>query len=376
MPVVMVNELTRNEYRLLIEHSPVLVWRAARTAKCDYFNDTWLAFTGRTFEQEFGDGWTEGVHPDDLERSVQYYLEHFARRQAFEMEYRLRRHDGIYRWILDRGAPYYDDHGSFAGFLGSCVDIDDRRRAQAERDEQLAEAHAFDEWILAIVSHDIRNPLGAIALAARVLEQTDNLAMVQRSAARILRGADRIQHIVADLLDLSRERRGGYLPLRCRETDLVAVCGEVVEELAGTAPDRAFDLHCAGDAHGRWDVHRLTQAVSNLVANAIQHSAAGTPITIAIEERGAEIYVAVHNDGQIAPTLLPALFDAFQLGGERRKRGQGLGLGLFITKAIAHAHCGSIHVTSTENGGTTFCMVLPRDRPEPCVRAPTSAREP
>ncbi len=363
----MLNELTRNEYRLLIEHSPILIWRAALNAKCDYFNDTWLAFTGRTLEQEFGDGWTEGVHPDDFDRCVQYYLEHFARREAFEMEYRLRRHDGVYRWIFDRGTPYYDDHGNFAGFIGSCVDIDDRRRAQAERErlgeERLAEAHAFEKWILAIVSHDIRNPLGAIALGAHALVEADNLTTVQRRAERILRGVDRIPHLVADLLDLSRDRQGGSLPLRYRETDLVAICREVVEELAGTAPDRVFDLHCAGDARGRWDVHRLTQAISNLVANAIQHSAPGTPITLTIEERGAEIQLSIHNHGQIPPALLPALFDAFQVGNEAG-RSPGLGLGLFITKAIAHAHRGTIHVTSTKDGGTTFCIVLPRNRLE------------
>jgi len=92
--------LTATEYRLLVEHSPVMVWRSGLDAKCDYFNETWLAFTGRTLEQEMGDGWAEGVHPDDFERCVSLYLDHFRRHEAFEMEYRLRRHDGVYRWIF------------------------------------------------------------------------------------------------------------------------------------------------------------------------------------------------------------------------------------------------------------------------------------
>ena len=121
---------TAAEYRLLVQNSPVMIWRAGLDARCDYFNQTWLALTGRTLEQEMGDGWAEGVHPDDLERCVEFYLDHFHRREAFEMEYRLLRHDGVYRWIFDRGVPFTDDAGGFAGFIGSCVDVDERRRAQ------------------------------------------------------------------------------------------------------------------------------------------------------------------------------------------------------------------------------------------------------
>ena len=97
-------KLSGSEYRLLVEHSPVMSWRSGLDAKCNYFNLTWLEFSGRTLEQELGDGWAEGVHPDDVEHCVSYYLDHFARREPFEMEYRLRRHDGEYRELFDRAA--------------------------------------------------------------------------------------------------------------------------------------------------------------------------------------------------------------------------------------------------------------------------------
>ena len=126
----MSSALSAAEYRLLVEHSPVMIWRSGVDAKCDYFNEIWLAFTGRTLQQEMGDGWAEGVHPDDLDRCAAHYLDHFKRCEAFEMEYRLRRRDGVYRWIFDRGVPFTDEAGNFAGFIGSCVDVDERRRAQ------------------------------------------------------------------------------------------------------------------------------------------------------------------------------------------------------------------------------------------------------
>src|SRR3979409_1240901 len=104
-------QLSAIEYRLLVENSPVMIWRAGLNAECNYFNDTWLAFTGRPLEREIGNGWAEGVHPCELECCVAYYLDHFAGRESFEMEYRLRRHDGVFRWIFDLGTPFDDDSG-------------------------------------------------------------------------------------------------------------------------------------------------------------------------------------------------------------------------------------------------------------------------
>lgn len=130
-------ELSREEYKLLVEKAPIMVWRAALNMECDYFNEIWLAFTGRTMEQEKGNGWAEGVHPEDFDRCLKIYTEHFAKRQVFEMEYRLRRYDGVYRWIFDRGVPYTDAAGVFKGYIGSCIDVTERKEAQEAELKQL-----------------------------------------------------------------------------------------------------------------------------------------------------------------------------------------------------------------------------------------------
>lgn len=122
--------LTMPEYSALVEQAPILIWRANTDALCDYFNDRWLSFRGRTMDQEYGNGWTEGVHPDDFDRCLKIYSDNFAIRKPFEMEYRLIRYDGLYRWIFDRGVPFYDDNDIFAGFIGSCIDVTERVDAQ------------------------------------------------------------------------------------------------------------------------------------------------------------------------------------------------------------------------------------------------------
>jgi PAS domain S-box-containing protein len=356
---------TATEYRLLVQHSPVMIWRAGLDAKCDYFNETWLSFTGRTMEQEMGDGWAEGVHPEDFERCVAHYLDHFHRREPFEMEYRLRRHDGEFRWIFDRGVPFTDDSGAFAGFIGSCVDVDERRRAQEATQlhnaEQLALARDFEKWILAIVSHDIRNPLGNILLAAHNLRHhSEPGTPVSKNAEVVMRGVKRIEHIVGDLLDLSREREGRGISVEPRPADLGKICREIIGELEGLARGREIRFDCDADGSGVWDEQRVMQAISNLASNAVKHGAPGSPVRVKLTGDEREVAVEVRNEGAIPAELLPRIVEPFRSGRHHGSRGDGLGLGLFIASAIARAHGGDLEVESS-GGETMFRLVLPRE---------------
>ena len=364
---------TPTEYRLLVQHSPVMIWRAGLDAKCDYFNETWLDFTGRTLAQEMGDGWAEGVHPDDFDRCVRHYLEHFHRREAFEMEYRLRRHDGEFRWIFDRGVPFTDDSGAFAGFIGSCVDVDERRRAQQAQathsEEQLALARDFEKWILAIVSHDIRNPLGNMLFAAHGLQHfSEPGTPVRKNADVIIRGVKRIEQIVGDLLDLSREREGKGITVTPKAADLDVMCREIIDELKSIARDREIVFDCDVDGRGVWDESRIMQAISNLASNAVQHGTPGSPVSVRVTGDEKQVAIEVHNEGAIPGELLPRIFEPFRSGQHHGSRGEGLGLGLFIAKAIARAHGGGLQVDSS-GGATKFRLVLPREAPASNVTA-------
>jgi PAS domain S-box-containing protein len=124
--------LSPTDYRTVVEQAPIMIWRCDQNAKCDYFNQRWVLFTGRALADELGDGWLHGVHPDDRDRCMATFLEAFQRREVFEMEYRLRRYDGEYRWVLDSGGPLMSNAGEFTGYVGSAVDITDRVQARAE----------------------------------------------------------------------------------------------------------------------------------------------------------------------------------------------------------------------------------------------------
>ncbi|HLS86766.1 MAG TPA: PAS domain-containing protein [Burkholderiales bacterium] len=206
--------------RLMEDAVPAMVWSARPDMSCDYLSRAWLEFTGCTPEQALGDGWSRGVHPEDLARWLDACVRAFDAREPFHIEYRLRRHDGEYRWVQDRGVPRFSPDGVFLGFVGSCVDVHERKRCEhelaraLERERKLRiateEASRIKDGFLASVLQDLQAPVQAIATWARHLraqawptsEAADALEAIERNA----RAQDRI---IADLLDLSRVAAGG-----------------------------------------------------------------------------------------------------------------------------------------------------------------------
>ena len=247
-------------------------------------------------------------------------------------------------------------------------DLGEVRRFNEAIDEALAvslsrftiQTDRFRDQFIGILSHDLRTPLGAITTGAALLAlPEDNPARRARAASRILHSAQRMERMIADLLDLTRARLGGTIPLTRRHSDLQQICEEVMTETGQAHRGVVVRLETSGNLEGDWDADRLAQAISNLLGNAIHHGS-GTGVTLTAREEGLEVTLAVHNGGPPIPAnVLPLIFEPLARGDSGKGR-QRIGLGLFIARAIVSAHGGTIHVTSSAQAGTTFTMTLPK----------------
>jgi PAS domain S-box-containing protein len=358
---------TESRFQIMADVAPVLLWMAGPDALCTFFNQTWLDFTGRTLEEEWGVGWAEGVHFEDFQRCVDTYMAAFAERRTFEMEYRLRRADGQFRWVLDRGTPRWERDGRFAGYIGSCVDITDRKDLELD----LVRAVTLRDEFLSIASHELRTPLTALRL------QLDSVArsLARRPAEHLASGrlaastsdaqtqVGRLTSLVERLLDISRFAEG-RLELEPEELDLVSVVRGVVEVMREPARVAGCELRFSGPTAlgGRWDRLRLEQLVTNLVGNATKFGAR-KPIDVAVtpgtngHSGTALVTVTDHGIG-IEPEYQRRIFGRFERAVSTRNFG-GLGLGLWVAKQIVEAHAGTISVESAPGEGATFTVVLP-----------------
>jgi signal transduction histidine kinase len=231
----------------------------------------------------------------------------------------------------------------------------------------------YRDQFLAVLGHDLRNPLGAIITSASLLIKTGEPdERHSRAAAGILHSAMRMSRMVNDLLDLTRSRLGAGIPVEPAPMDLEVVCRQALAELEAFHPDRELRFEPSGDLHGAWDSDRLAQVVSNLAANALQHGGEATPVLISARAQGEQVVLAVHNEGApIPPEAMGTIFEPMVRAKESTpaQPSASLGLGLYIVREIVAAHQGAITVTSSAEQGTTFTVRLPR-RPPPRAKSP------
>jgi PAS domain S-box-containing protein len=364
-----------DRFHLMADHAPVKVWVCSPDKLRTWFNRRWLVFTGRTMAQELGKGWIQGLHPDDRERVVRDGDEAIDARRSFQREFRLRRHDGDFRWIIEHGVPLWSSDQEFLGYIGSSLDIHDRKLAEQEREQLLDDERAMradaertsrlkDEF-LATLSHELRTPLQAILGWARILSAGEGAADKVRQAVETIERNAAIQtQLIEDLLDMSRII-SGKVRLDVQQIELPQVIEAALRTVEPAAEAKNIELRrvldpLAGPVRG--DPHRIQQVVWNLVSNAIKFTPRDGKVEVVLERVNSHIEVTVSDTGQgIDPEFLPHVFDRFrQADASSTRKWGGLGLGLAIARHLAELHGGTITARSPgAMRGSTFTLVLP-----------------
>ena len=311
------------------------------------------------------DTFVAGLHPEDRERTLAVVERALQPDGSGEYDTEFRvvgLEDRVERWIRATGRAFFE-RGRAVRFIGTIQDITGTKHQQDEARKRAE----FAEQLIGIVSHDLRNPLNAISLSAAALMRHEELSERQaKGLTRISVSTERATRLIRDLLDFTRARLGGGIPIERGPLDFHAHVRQVVEEVQLTHPEREVKVASSGEGSGEWDGDRLAQVVTNLVNNALAYSPQATPVRVETRSEDGSVLLHVHNMGKPIPSeLLPHLFEPMTRG---RHVGEGtsrsVGLGLFIVNSLVRAHGGTLQVRSTEAEGTTFTVRLPR-KPAP-----------
>lgn len=355
-------------FRNMADHAPVMLWVTDATGRCIYLSRTWYEFTGQTEAEGLGFGWLKAVHPDDSERSGAVFLDANARRSPFRLDYRLRRKDGEYRWAIDSASPRFGLNGEFLGYIGSVIDISERKQAEQERERLLTamdEAIRLRDEFLTVASHELKTPLTPLSLKlqtlARATRERRGPELLERLPADLevmQRQVKRLSTLVGELLDVTLIS-SGHLRLALEPVDLGALVQEVAARFEGESQRTGTPIQAELDeVVGQWDRGRLEQAVSNLLSNALKYGV-GHPVHLQVGRTTEHAWLSVRDEGiGIPPEAAGRIFEKFERAVSERHYG-GLGLGLYVTRQNVQAMGGTIDVRSTLGQGATFTVRLP-----------------
>ncbi|TCZ83633.1 PAS domain-containing protein [Lysobacter sp. N42] len=359
-------------FRTIADAMPQMVWSTRADGWADYFNRQWYAFTGLPDGACDGFAWVESLHPDDRARAAAHWAHCAATGELYEIEYRMRHHSGEYRWVLGRGLPVRDAEGRVIRWMGTCTDIHGQKLARAALEQSeaaLRQADRRKDEFLAMLAHELRNPLAPIRTAAEVIALPGTSPARMREAGRVIaRQVGHMTNLVDDLLDVSRVTRG-QVELTREVFDLREAVRAAVEQVRPLAEARAHSLAVRVEAGPLWvdgDRTRLTQVVANLLNNAVKYTPPAGRVEVDAHLAGGRLRIGVCDDGPgIEPDLLPHVFELFTQGTRTLDRAQGgLGIGLALVRGLVELHGGRVEATSDGVGcGACFTVELPPAAP-------------
>jgi PAS domain S-box-containing protein len=355
-------------FREVMDAAPVMIWVSGEDKGCVWFNKPWLTFTGRRLAEEVGDGWSEGVHPDDFERCVQTYSSHFDARKDFRTQYRLRRNDGKYRWIDDTGIPRFSRDGAFLGYIGSCIDVHEHREVQSELRRRLLEIAELnrraDAAILsASIVHEIKQPLAAIVSSGNaglrwLAQDPPNIERVKSATNNVVLAGQRAAEIVDSIRAINKNEQRIHAPVNMNE---------LIQEVLVLAEAELQSQHITvrttvNEAIPEVPADRvqLQQVMLNLIKNAIEAMSSvadsSRVLHLKTEFDGSEnILITIQDSGMgIGAENMDRIFDRFFT-----TKAQGMGMGLAICRSIIEAHNGRLWAEAAIGQGSLFKISLP-----------------
>lgn len=368
--------LRNSEQRLraLADSMPEIVWTSLPDGRCDYVNQPWFDYTGMTMQETFGFGWVSAMKEDDVDRSTENWMHSIETGEPFENEFRFRSRTGKYRWFLGRAQPLRDAEGRIVKWFGNCMDIEDHKRME----QSLKDADRRKDEFLAMLAHELRNPLAPIRNGLEVLarepgEHQEIVHLMQEQMEHVIR-------LVDDLLDVSRIVRG-RIELRKQPVELASIVNRAVSAVESTIADRGHDLRVSLPEEDLWvsaDPVRLVQIIENLLNNAAKYTENGGRIELHARRLDSAVCLRVRDNGiGIDPELLPRIFELFTQSSRSLDRAEGgLGIGLTLVHRLVELHGGSVSAASDGPGqGSEFSVRLPLIQP-PAAPTPSSGHLP
>jgi len=351
-------------FRAITNAMPQMVWSTRADGFHDYYNDQWYAFTGAPSGSTDGEGWNDMFHPDDQDAAWARWRHSLDTGEPYEIEYRLRHRDGGYRWVLGRALPVRDADGAIVRWMGTCTDIHQHKLTE----DALREADQRKDEFLAMLGHELRNPLAPIRSAASLLplvkHDPDRIEHIGRVIAR---QTIHMTGLIDDLLDVSRVTRG-LIALDQEDVAARLLVDEAIEQARPLIEARSHALAIedrAGGACVHGDRKRLVQVLANLLSNAAKYTPPGGRIVLGLALVDGMVEIAVRDNGiGMAPDLVSSVFELFRQGQRTPDRSQGgLGIGLALVKKLVLLHGGRVGAASAGEGmGSEIVVALPACR--------------